>query len=86
MFNVSQLYSIPQVLRINFQEVNYNEQAFITIKEKKGDLRFFDCVSCRILSDKYKHLQRKVDQCLVFAVIRQKISCFQSNSVNKKLT
>ena len=35
MFNVSQLYSIPQFLRANFQEVNYNEQAFITIKEKK---------------------------------------------------
>ena len=35
MFNVSQLYSIPQFLRTNFQGVNYNERAFITIKEKK---------------------------------------------------
>ena len=32
MFNVSQLYSIPQFLRANFQEIN--ERAFITIKEK----------------------------------------------------
>ena len=35
MFNVSQLYSITQFLRANFKEVNYNERAFITIKEKK---------------------------------------------------
>ena len=40
MFNASQLYSIPQFLRANFYEVNYNEGAFITIKEKKRDLRF----------------------------------------------
>ena len=35
MFNVSQLYSIPQFLRANFQEVNYNERAFIIIMENK---------------------------------------------------
>ena len=69
MFNVSQLYSITPFLRTNFLEVNYNEQAFITIKQKKRDLRFFDHVSSRILSEKYKRLQRKVDQWLVFGVI-----------------
>ena len=41
---------------------------------------------CRILAEKYKHLQRKVDQWLVFAVIRQKISSFRLNIVNEKLT
>ena len=35
MLNRSQLCLIPQFFRANFQEVNYNEQAFITIKEKK---------------------------------------------------
>ena len=35
MFNVSQLYSVPQFLRTNFYEVNYNERAFITMDEKK---------------------------------------------------
>ena len=35
MFNVSQLYSIPQFLRAKFYKVNYNERGFITIKEKK---------------------------------------------------
>ena len=35
LFNVSQLYSIPQFLITIFKEVNYNERAFITIKEKK---------------------------------------------------
>ena len=57
MFNVRQLYSIPQFLRTNFQEANHNARVFSTIKEKKKwDLRFFDHVSCRILSEKYKHL------------------------------
>ena len=69
MFNVSQLYSITPFLRTNFLEVNYNEQAFITIKQKKRDLRFFDHISSRILSEKYKRLQRKVDQWLAFGVI-----------------
>ena len=36
MFNVSQLYLIPQFLRANFYEVN--EGAFITIKEKKKEI------------------------------------------------
>ena len=62
MFNVSQLYSISQFLRANFHEVNYNELAFTTMKEKKRDPRLFDHVSYRILAKKYKHLQRKVDQ------------------------
>ena len=35
MFNVSQLYSVPQFLRTSFYEVNYNERAFITMDEKK---------------------------------------------------
>ena len=37
MFSVSQLYYyyIPQFLRVCFSEVNYNERAFITIKDKK---------------------------------------------------
>ena len=35
LFNVRQLHSIPQFLRTNFQEVNYNERTFITIKEEK---------------------------------------------------
>ena len=84
MFNVSQLYSIPQFLRVNFKEVN--ERAYITIKEKNRDLRFCNHVSRRMLSEKYKHLQRNVDQWLVFAVMRQKISSFQLSIVNKKLT
>ena len=86
LFNVSQLNSMPQFSRTNFQEVNYNERAFITIKEKKRDLRFFDHVSCRILLEKNKHLQRKGDQWLVFAVKQQKFSSFRLNIVNEKLT
>ena len=35
LLNLSQLCSIPQFLRANFQEVNYNEQAFIIIMENK---------------------------------------------------
>ena len=35
LFNARQLYSIPQFLRTNFEEVNYNERAFITIKGNK---------------------------------------------------
>ena len=60
MFNVSQLYSISQFLRANFHEVNYNELAFTTMKEKKRDPRLFDHVSYRILAKKYKHLQLKL--------------------------
>ena len=85
MFNVSQLYSIPQFLRVNFQEVNYNERAFIIMNDKKKDPPFFDHVSRRI-SEKRKHLQPKIDQWLVFAVIRQKTSSFRLNIVNEKLT
>ena len=55
-------------------------------KEKKRDPRFFDHVSCIILLEKYKHLQQKVDQWLLFAVIRQKVSSFRLNIVNEKLT
>ena len=36
MINVSQLYSIPQFLRANFEEVSYNELPFISIIEKKN--------------------------------------------------
>ena len=60
MLNVSQLYSVPQFLRANFLEVNYNERAFIAMKKKKRDPWFFDQVSCGILVEKYKHLQRKL--------------------------
>ena len=60
MFNVSQLYSIPQFLRGNFYEVNYNELAFTIAKEKKRDPRLFNHLSYRILAKKYKHLQRKL--------------------------
>ena len=71
LFNVvRQLYSIPQFLRTNFKEVNYNERTLLPQRRKKRDLRFFDHVSCWILSEKFKHLQRKVDQWLVFAVIQ----------------
>ena len=38
MFTVCQLYSIPQFLRTNFEEVNYIERTFITIKKKKKDI------------------------------------------------
>ena len=48
MFNVSQLYSMPQFLWADFLEVNYNEQTFITKKEKKRDLLFYDQVPGRI--------------------------------------
>ena len=41
------------------------------MKEKKRGPRLFDQVSCRILAEKYKHLQRKVDQWLVLAAIRR---------------
>ena len=34
-FSLSQLYSVPQFLIASFLEVNYNERAFITIKENK---------------------------------------------------
>ena len=71
MFNVSQLYSIPQFLRANFNLVNYNEPAFTSMKEKKRNPRLFDYVFYRILAKKYKHVQRKVDQWLVLAAIRR---------------
>ena len=35
MFNVSQLYSIPQFLRANFHYVDYNKLALTSMKEKK---------------------------------------------------
>ena len=52
MFDVSQLYSIPQFLRTNFYEVNYNELAVTTIKDKKRDIQLFDQVFYRILAKK----------------------------------
>ena len=80
LLNVSQLYSIPQFLRASFQEVNYNERAFITLKEqKKKDIRFYDHVSWRIL-EKYEYLQRKVEKWLV---IPQKNSYFRLNIVKE---
>ena len=87
MFNVSQLYSIPQFLRASLHLVNYNELAFTTMKEKKRDPRLFDHVSNRILIKKYKHLQRKVDQWLVLsAILRSKFLHFRLNIFNEKLT
>ena len=56
MFNVRQLYSIPQCLRENFLEVSYNEQSFTTIKIKKRDAQFCNHASSKILAEKYKHL------------------------------
>ena len=82
LLNVSQLYSIPQFLRASFQEVNYNERAFITLKEQKKDLQFYDHVSWRIL-EKYEYLQRKVEKWLGFAVMRQKNSSFRLNIVKE---
>ena len=52
MFNVSQLYSMPQILRANFHYVNYSEPALTSMTEKKRDLRLFDHVSYRILAKK----------------------------------
>ena len=87
MFNVCRLYSIPQFLRANFHYVNYNELAFITMKEKKRDSRLFDHVFYRILAEKYKHLQRKFDQWLVLAAIRRsKFHLFHLNIFNGMLT
>ena len=51
MFNGNQSYSIPQFLRPNFEEVNYKERAFITMKEKK-DPQFFDYVSYVLFNEK----------------------------------
>ena len=67
LFNVSQLYSIPRFLRINFRMLIVRNEIYYHEGEEKRDLRFFDRVSCRILSKKYKNLQQKVDQWLVFA-------------------
>ena len=39
MFNINQLHSIPQFLRTNFQEVNYNERAFYYHKGEKKQIR-----------------------------------------------
>ena len=35
MFNVSELYSMLQVLRANFHQVDCNELAFTSMKDKK---------------------------------------------------
>ena len=50
MFNVSELYSMLQVLRANFHQVDCNELAFTSMKEKKKDPRLFNHVSDRILA------------------------------------
>ena len=55
MFNVSQLRSIPQFLRANSYK-----RAFITMKEKNRDPRFFNYPSYRILTEKYKHPHQKL--------------------------
>ena len=41
---------------------NCDERDFITLKEKKGDLKFYDHVSWRILLEKYEYLQQKVEK------------------------
>ena len=38
MFNIRQPYSIPAFLRASFQDVNYNEREFITMKQKKKEM------------------------------------------------
>ena len=51
------------------------------MKEEKKDSGIFDHVPCMILSEKYKYLQRKVYQSLVFAAMRRR-----KFIVRKKLT
>ena len=56
MFNVSQLYSIPQFLRANFHLINDNKLAFTTMKEKIFDSSI--TFPTEYYQKKYKHLQR----------------------------
>ena len=51
MFNVSELYSMLQALRANFHQVDSNELAFTSMKEKKKYPRLFNHVSDRILAN-----------------------------------
>ena len=54
------------------------------MKVKKRDPRLFDQVSCRILTKKYKRLQRKVDQWLVLpAILCSKFHLFAKISSTK---
>ena len=74
MFNESQLFSVHQFLRVNGLEVNYNEGAFIFMREKKiGDSRFFDYVSCRILSENMNIVNEK----LTYAVAKNRLVWLQ---------
>ena len=82
MFNESQLFSAPQFLRVNGLEVNYNEGAFIFMREKKiGDSRFFDYVSCRILSENMNIVNEK----LTYAVAKNRLVWLQYDIENSSL-
>ena len=82
MFNESQLFSAPQFLRVNGLEVNYNEGAFIFMKEKKiGDSRFFNDVSCRILSENMNIVNEK----LTYALAKNRLVWLQNDIENSSL-
>ena len=82
MFNESQLFSAPQFLRVNSLEVNYNEGAFIFMKEKKiGDSRFFNDVSCRILSENMNIVNEK----LTYALAKNRLVWLQNDIENSYL-
>ena len=69
-------FSTPVFESKIYRKLNIMNEHLLPWTIKKRDLRFFDHVSCTILLEKYKNFHRKVDQWLVFAVIRQKISSF----------
>ena len=82
MFNESQLFSAPQFLRVNGLEVNYNEGAFIFMKEKKiGDSRFFNDVSYRILSENMNIVNEK----LTYALAKNRLVWLQNDIENSYL-
>ena len=82
MFNESQLFSAPQFLRVNGLEVNYNQGAFIFMKEKKiGDSRFFNDVSCRILSENMNIVNEK----LTYALAKNRLVWLQNDIENSYL-
>ena len=86
MFNVSQLYSIPPFLRVNFQEVNYDEQAFITMKDKKEIVDSSITFPAGYYRKNINIFNEKLSNGLHFAVMRQRISSYPLNIVNEKLT
>ena len=63
MFNVSQLYPIPQFVRSSL-EVNYNEQAFTTIKEEKEILHSSITFPARYYQKNINIFKEKLTNCL----------------------